>query len=231
MGDWFSECDELGLVVDEHGFNECVEASVVGVFHCGDGGRLSDLKADDMKIYTRTGDEGQTGLYGGGRTDKDDVRIEAIGAVDELCANIGMARIEAKSTLDVQLEQIQGDLFSAGAELSSPDPTSMGTRMIDDADVSRLENWIDLGETDLPKLKFFVLPAGVPFSAHLHVCRAVCRRAERRVWTLAKQEGVDVSMAQLRYLNRLGDLLFVLARVANHQSGTPDSPWIPNQGE
>jgi cob(I)alamin adenosyltransferase len=183
-----------------------------------------------MKIYTRTGDEGQTGLVGGQRVDKDHAHIEATGDADELNASIGMARVHSPSpAFDAQLEQIQADLFEVGAELAAPGAAAAGAQRITERDVARLEEWIDLGEADLPRLKTFVLPGGVPLSAQLHLCRAICRRAERRAWTLSKQATTELSRPLLQYLNRLSDLLFVLARAANHQANEPDPPWISRE--
>ena len=177
-----------------------------------------------MKIYTRTGDAGSTGLFGGPRVPKDDARIEAYGTVDELNACLGVARsLDLGDPIDGQLCQIQHELFSIGAELATPDPDAHQTRLISDSHVKRLEDWIDLHEEILPELKCFILPAGHPASCHLHVARAVCRRAERRVVTLAAASPVSESIVV--YLNRLSDLLFVLSRGVDHAQGVAEVPW------
>ncbi len=183
-----------------------------------------------MKIYTRTGDAGSTGLFGGPRVSKDDARIEAYGTVDELNAALGCVRsvIAAGTfdpTLDRQLEQVQHELFSIGAELASPDPDAHQLRVITTSHVARLESWIDEHEEGLAPLKQFILPGGTHAASILHLARAVCRRGERRVVTLADQDGVEISDAVIIYLNRLSDYLFVLSREANSQAGIADVPW------
>ncbi len=178
-----------------------------------------------MKIYTKTGDSGQTGLFAGSRVRKDDVRIEAIGAVDELNAFLGLARSQS---LPVEIEeclaQVQNELFAVGAEIATPDPVKHRTAMIGARHSEALERAIDALETRLPPLQQFVLPAGASSAAHLHVARSICRRAERRVVTLASS---DPSAFQnvLIYLNRLGDYLFVAARSANDEAGAAEVPW------
>lgn len=179
-----------------------------------------------MKIYTRTGDSGSTGLLGGPRVDKDDIRIEAYGTVDELNALIGRVRSAGvAATIDEQLAQIQHDLFSIGAELASPNPDKYRLRTINATHIETLESWIDGHELSLPPLKNFILPAGSVAATEMHVARAVCRRAERRVVSLGRNQEGSVSKTLLIYLNRLSDLLFVLARVANAQAGFEDMPW------
>ena len=179
-----------------------------------------------MKIYTRTGDEGTTGLFGGGRVSKDDARIEAYGTVDELNSTIGMVRSAGVSpALDEQLCQIQNELFSLGAELATPDAASHYLRVIDSRHIGRMEQWIDEHESGLEPLKQFILPAGTSASATLHLARSVCRRAERRVITLSANTGDEIAADPVVYLNRLSDLLFVLSRVANQQAGVADVPW------
>lgn len=177
-----------------------------------------------MKIYTKTGDGGATGLFAGPRVAKDDVRIEAYGTVDELNAFLGVARAEGLPVeVDLVVERIQHRLFSLGAELATPNPRDAGTVFVDDAQIAWLEQAIDEHEQHLPSLKQFILPGGTKGASELHVARGVCRRAERRVATLQRREAtVD---GALRYLNRLGDLLFVLARRANALSGQDDIPW------
>jgi cob(I)alamin adenosyltransferase len=160
------------------------------------------------KIYTRTGDDGSTGLGDGARVPKDNPRVEAFGAVDETNSAVGV--VLAVDTLPAPvrrcLTEVQHDLFDLGGELAIP-----GTRMITAAQVERLETELDGFNESLPPLKEFILPGGGPAAAHCHVARAVCRRAERRCWSLARVEAVAPD--SLKYLNRLSDLLFVLARV------------------
>lgn len=182
-----------------------------------------------MRIYTKTGDEGDTVLWGGRRVPKDHARIEAYGAIDELNAALGMARTEPLDS-DVQavLDRLQQELFVVGAELAAPDPIAAPPLRIDDRRIADLEDDIDRFDRRLPPLHNFVLPCGVRAAAALHVARTVCRRAERRVVTLSAAPDQHVSACLLRYLNRLGDLLFVLARYANARAGIPDSPWPAN---
>jgi cob(I)alamin adenosyltransferase len=181
-----------------------------------------------MKIYTKTGDKGDTGLFGGGRVPKNHPRVEAYGDVDELNAVIGMARsIEMMPRIDEVLAPIQRDLFSLGALLATPQPDKVAQQLekarIDDARIAELEQAIDHGEQELEPLRAFILPGGTPKSAALHVARTVCRRAERKVIALAHE--VDVPPIVVVYLNRLSDLLFVLARVANRRAGTAEVTW------
>lgn len=184
-----------------------------------------------MKIYTRTGDNGSTGLFGGPRVAKDEDRIEAYGSVDELNAAIGLVRSALTlSDVDQQLASIQNDLFAVGAELATPDPDAHHVRMISATSVGRLENWIDELEQELPPLKQFILPGGTPAASQLHLARAICRRAERRVVTLVRRHEVSISEELLSYLNRLSDLLFVQARVANARAQTAENPWQKPQG-
>lgn len=177
-----------------------------------------------MKIYTKTGDAGETGLLGGVRVRKDSARIEAYGTVDELNALLGTARTEELTEdLNQLIETIQHQLFQLGAELAAPDAPSQGTTRIDDPHVRWLEERIDSLDSGLPPLKSFILPGGTRAAATLHVARSVCRRAERRVVQLGATESVSTTV--VTYLNRLGDLLFVVARFANHSSGIPDVLW------
>lgn len=179
-----------------------------------------------MKIYTRTGDAGSTGLFGGPRVSKDDDRIEAYGTVDELNAALGMVRAaDPGPSIDAHLQTIQSELFSIGAELATPDPDQHQLRLIGSAQIEQLEGWIDQHESQLEPLKHFILPAGSPAAAHLHLARGICRRAERRVVTLVRHQETKVSEELLIYLNRLGDLLFVLARAANQTQGIPETKW------
>jgi cob(I)alamin adenosyltransferase len=184
-----------------------------------------------VKIYTKTGDAGETGLFGGGRTPKDSPRVTAYGEVDELNAALGLARALAPEQFaDTMLQSIQRDLFTIGAELATPDPDNLhkalarsGGSAIGDAAIATLEDAIDGHESRLEPLKHFILPGGTPKAAALHLARTVCRRAERAVVAAARHE--RISPAILRYLNRLSDLLFVLARAANAHAGCPDVKW------
>ncbi|MEO6599123.1 MAG: cob(I)yrinic acid a,c-diamide adenosyltransferase [Polyangiaceae bacterium] len=179
-----------------------------------------------MKIYTRTGDAGETGLFGGARVGKDDPRVEAYGTVDELNSCLGVVRMLAPSAqTDAALQQIQSDLFTLGAELACVPGKEDKLRMtsVGDADILRLEAWIDRSEAPLEPLKNFVLPGGSPAAAELHRARTVCRRAERRTLTAGRSSTVRAEI--VIYLNRLSDLLFVFARYENHVSGIADIPW------
>ncbi len=179
-----------------------------------------------MKIYTRTGDTGETGLYGGGRVRKDDPRIAAYGTVDELNAFLGLARAEGlPPEIDAVLARLQNELFDLGAELATRDPRAQGTALIKEAQIAVLEQAIDRFEEGLSPLKQFILPGGTKAAALLHVARTVCRRAEREVVFLANVPDEKVSPHLIVYLNRVSDLLFVLARAANAISGVPDVPW------
>lgn len=181
-----------------------------------------------MKIYTRTGDEGETGLFGGGRVPKDHPRVEAYGDVDELNSAIGVARATAPATLfDELLEPIQRDLFALGGQLASPDPERVQKALekagLSEERVAAFERAMDEADRELTPLRAFVLPAGSPKAAALHLARTVCRRAERSVIRLS--HGDPVPPLFVVYLNRLSDLLFTLARLANHRAGVPDVTW------
>ncbi len=177
-----------------------------------------------MKIYTKTGDTGETGLFGGPRVRKDVPRIEAYGAVDELNALLGLARAESLPVeIDDLLADVQNELFDLGAELATPDPAAMGIVGLGPKHVAKLEAAIDRHEATLPALKQFILPGGVRGAAALHVARTVCRRAERRVIALASLERISPQLVV--YLNRLSDLLFVLTRAVNQSAGQADVPW------
>jgi len=186
------------------------------------------LEAAGLKIYSKTGDGGETGLFGGGRVPKDDRRVTAYGEVDELNAALGLAlALEPRAFARDLLELVQRDLFTIGAELASPDPAKLvkalpGPRL-GDARVEALEDAIDRAEATLAPLKNFILPGGSSKAAALQLGRAVCRRAERAVVTLSREAAV--SPAILKYVNRLSDLLFVLARAANAAAGLSDVPW------
>ncbi len=182
------------------------------------------------KIYTRTGDSGETGLFGGKRVPKDDLRVSAYGTVDELNAMLGAARAaDPGAEIDAVLERLQHHLLDLGAELATP-PTAAPSatshaRHVMPEWVTGLERDIDRFEAALPPLRQFILPGGTPAAAALHLARTVARRAERRIVTLAAREPVNPDV--LKYVNRLSDLLFVLARAANQAAGHPDVLWMP----
>lgn len=177
-----------------------------------------------MKIYTRMGDSGQTSLLGGKRVRKDDPGIEAYGTVDELNAVLGLVRAEQlPREIDALLARVQNELFELGAELATPEGSAHSRQRITDRHAADMEEAIDQWEVVLKPLRQFILPGGTPAAAGLHLARTVCRRAERRV--VALRDSSPVSDAVLVYLNRLSDLLFVLARAANHQAGRADVPW------
>jgi cob(I)alamin adenosyltransferase len=181
-----------------------------------------------MKIYTKTGDAGDTGLFGGGRVPKSHLRVEAYGDVDELNAFLGVVRAtDPMPRIDDVLAPIQVDLFAIGALLATPDREKMRQHLekakVDEARIAELERAIDAGDDELEPLKAFILPGGTPKASALHVARTVCRRAERRVVEL----GADTEIPALAviYLNRLSDLLFTLARVANKRGGAAEVTW------
>ncbi len=180
-----------------------------------------------MKIYTKTGDDGTTGLFGGARVKKTSPRVEAYGTVDELNAALGVARAAGLDTFteDV-LGRVQIDLFTLGAELSCVPgkEEKLGMPLLTDDDATKLERAIDRAEETLSPLKTFVLPAGTPSAAALHVARTVCRRAERCVLAI---DDAPPRREMVVYLNRLSDLLFTLARRANAEAGVADVPWAP----
>ncbi|MFP6751642.1 MAG: cob(I)yrinic acid a,c-diamide adenosyltransferase [Pirellulaceae bacterium] len=179
-----------------------------------------------MKIYTKTGDEGETGLFAGGRVPKDDPRIEAFGTVDELNSILGLViAAEPGQDLSPLLSRLQNELFAVGAQLATPQPDQHGTDMIEPSHVEALERDIDQYQEQLPELRQFILPGGCPAAAMLHCARTVCRRAERHVVTLQRSDASTASPCLLTYLNRLGDLLFVLGRAANQQAGHGETPW------
>jgi cob(I)alamin adenosyltransferase len=180
-----------------------------------------------MKIYTKTGDGGQTGLFGGARVSKASERVASYGDVDELNSVLGVVCAhEADPAVRTQLQRIQSELFTLGAELASPpDKTAkLGVDRLDESDIERFEHEIDALERDLEPLKTFVLPGGDPQAARLHLARTTCRRAERGVVALAANEPLRPEV--LRYLNRLSDLLFVMARHANFRAKVDDVPWL-----
>ncbi len=185
-----------------------------------------------MKIYTKTGDGGETGLFGGPRVKKDDPRVEAYGEVDELNAAVGAARALVEDPeIDLQLAKIQEELFCVGAELATPHGAKARSAIppVDAAWAARLEAAIDAWDRELPALTRFVLPGGTRTAAALHLARTVCRRAERRAVALAGEVEIDGTV--LAYLNRLSDFLFVAARVANHRAGKEEPLWDPKRGE
>jgi cob(I)alamin adenosyltransferase len=188
------------------------------VLFCGDN--------QDVKIYTRTGDDGDTGLFDGTRVPKSDARVSAYGDVDELNAWLGLARVDvADPQLATMLERIQRDLFGLGARLADP-AKRIAERVkkaaVSGDDISRLEEWIDLLEAELPPLRRFILAGGCRGGAVLHVARTVCRRAERNMVGLGK-EAFEADL--LMYVNRLSDLLFVMARAANRRAGAAETEW------
>jgi cob(I)alamin adenosyltransferase len=183
-----------------------------------------------MKIYTRTGDSGTTGLFGGDRVTKTHPRIAAYGTVDELNAFVGMARAhfgEAEAPLDAISARVQNDLFVIGADLATPATAKPSVPRVEARHVEALERDIDALEAELEPLKQFVLPGGTPSAAALHLARTVCRRAERESVDLAATEPINEHVAT--YLNRLSDLFFVMSRWANHERGVSDVPWVPEK--
>ncbi|HEX5008232.1 MAG TPA: cob(I)yrinic acid a,c-diamide adenosyltransferase, partial [Hyphomonadaceae bacterium] len=183
------------------------------------------------KIYTRTGDDGTTGLATGERVKKWDLRVESYGAVDETNAAIGVARLQcrADAELDTMLGRIQNDLFDLGADLATPErekPLGWTPLRIVETQVKRLETEIDAMNAAIPPLNSFILPGGSALAAHLHVARTICRRAERLIAELSATPGETVSAPALAYANRLSDFLFVAARRANN-NGADDVLWVP----
>lgn len=176
-----------------------------------------------MKLYTKRGDDGTTDLFGGTRVSKDNLRVTAYGDVDETNAALGMAATCCDSQTLETLRAVQSDLFAIGAALASPaEHSPVG---IDGARIEWLELAIDAADEEVPPLRNFVIPGGDPAAAMLHLARAVCRRSERTVVALARTHPVHSKVRV--YLNRLSDLLFALARRANHRTGTKEIPWIP----
>ena len=179
-----------------------------------------------MKIYTKTGDAGTTGLFGGPRVAKDDPRICAYGSVDELNAVIGTARAASLGEkLDAILSSLQHHLFSIGAELATPNPKQHGLKWEGAKHVEQMEHWIDEMEASLKPLRNFILPGGSIQAAHLHLARTVCRRTEREIVGFSRDRSVSDASHIVIFLNRLSDLLFVMARFANHQVGVVDVDW------
>ncbi|MBI3180598.1 MAG: cob(I)yrinic acid a,c-diamide adenosyltransferase [Myxococcales bacterium] len=181
-------------------------------------------------MYTKTGDTGETSLFGGGRVGKDDARVDAYGEVDELNAAVGLARAEGLGELDGLAHQLQEELFVLGAVLATPAGTK-AEKVIPKLNpewVSAMEKAIDDFDRVLTPLSSFILPGGTRPAAALHLARAVCRRAERKVVPLFRSGKIDST--GVVFLNRLSDLLFTMARVANLRAGTPDVPWMPKRG-
>lgn len=177
-----------------------------------------------MKIYTKTGDGGETGLFGGTRVSKASARVASYGDVDELNSVLGLARVHPiDETRDALLAQVQSELFNLGAELAARPGKDIGVPRVGEPQVTVLERAIDDAESELEPLTSFVLPGGSAAAAHLHLARTVCRRAERALVGLSVQDEVRPEL--VHYLNRLSDLLFVLARLANHRAGVVDVPW------
>lgn len=179
-----------------------------------------------MKIYTKTGDDGTTSLFGGQRVPKSDLRIDAYGTVDELNSQLGVvASQRPDAELASMIDRIQHLLFTLGADLATPPMVNVRIDRISDANVGELEHMIDSLDARLPVLKSFILPGGSPTSAGLHIARTVCRRAER-ILILARETEV-ISDEAVHFLNRLSDLLFVMARFENASKGVDDVKWIP----
>lgn len=179
-----------------------------------------------MRLYTRTGDDGTTGLIGGARTSKDDLQIDAYGTVDELNAQLGVVRTTAEPWLGDRLQPVQNELFIVGSHLA----LAMGQSAeewqlppLTQVMIERLEHEIDDAESELPRLRTFILPGGTPLAAMLHVARTLCRRAERLVVKFARTHSLDARFVE--YLNRLSDWLFAHARLANYRAGVADVPW------
>jgi cob(I)alamin adenosyltransferase len=180
-----------------------------------------------MKIYTKTGDAGETALYGGARVSKADPRVDTYGMVDELNSVLGVVRTEPfDQELDALLGQVQSQLFNLGAELATApnSKAALGVALVSEREVLALERAIDRAEEELPPLKTFVLPGGSRAAAYLHLARTVCRRAERKLVLLAQSEPIRPEC--VRFLNRLSDALFVFARLANQRLGVADVPWL-----
>jgi len=181
------------------------------------------------KIYTKTGDAGETALGNGARVAKHSARVTAYGTVDETNATVGLARLHATGEMDAALARIQNDLFDLGADLCRPDmardaEAEYTPLRVTDVQVARLETELDALNADLSPLRSFILPGGAPLAAHLHLCRTVSRRAERLTVELSTLE--DVNPAAVRYLNRLSDWFFVASRSANN-NGADDVLWVP----
>lgn len=181
-----------------------------------------------MKLYTKRGDDGTTGLFGGPRVPKCDPRVVAYGEVDETNAALGVVIAGCRDAqILARLSAIQAELFILGAELATP-PDQKPAHSISETQIAQLERWIDQATDETPPLKSFVLPGGSQAAAALHLARTICRRAERSVVSLSRIETVRTEV--IVYLNRLSDLLFAWARLKNHRSGVADIPWNPQRG-
>lgn len=179
-----------------------------------------------VRIYTKTGDDGSTGLLGPGRVSKDDIRVEAYGTVDELNAALGVARAQGlDNDADALVARLQDELFVLGSALADPSPDGPFHRAVTAEHVERLETAIDRLEEGLEPLVHFILPGGCTAAAQIHLARTICRRAERVAVTLSRTPGQDVPAVLIVYLNRLSDLLFVLARAVNRRAGVADILW------
>ena len=187
------------------------------------------------KIYTRTGDEGETSLFGGGRVSKTHVRLEAYGTVDETNAFVGLCLAELDpewTDISQVLEQTQSRLFDVGAHLATPssaEKASSALPTLEPAIVDELEGAMDRLEADLPKMTHFILPGGSRAAAALHAARTVCRRGERAIVALASLQDAPIHPVILPYINRLSDYLFVASRAVLHRRGIPETPWIPHR--
>jgi cob(I)alamin adenosyltransferase len=182
-------------------------------------------------IYTKTGDTGETGLFGGGRVGKDDARVDAYGEVDELNAALGLARsLTLEPELDALARTLQEQLFTVGSVLATPHGSKAEAHIprLRPEWATAMEKAIDTFDAELPPMDAFILPGGSPQSAALHLARTICRRAERRVVPLYRSGKVDLEV--IRFLNRLSDLLFTMARVANHRAKIQDVKWVPPRG-
>jgi len=179
-----------------------------------------------MKIYTKTGDDGTTGLFGGDRVRKSDPRLECYGTLDELNAAIGLAAVVAPTALLAKLRAVQNELFIIGSHLATPKESASSAALpeLEESIITRLEMEIDAAEAELAPLRNFILPGGCECAARLHVARTICRRAERLLVNFSLDRPVDTIM--LTYLNRLSDWLFVHSRWANRQEGVEDIPWV-----
>ena len=187
-------------------------------------------RRQDMKIYTRTGDQGSTTLYGNVRVSKCDLRISACGSIDELNALLGLARAEGLPSRCAEVvRRLQNQLFELGAELATPDPVALGTAMLQPEDIGQQETIIDELEQHLPPLTAFILPGGCKAAAELHLARCVCRRAEREIVALGQT--TNLREIVLEFVNRTSDLLFVLARTANLSAGIAAVPWMKSRSE
>ncbi len=226
-----SGSEDLAVALRADPVRACPSRRPAGGHKPPDAGRIrhstpSHAIISPVKIYTRTGDDGETGLFDGRRVSKSDLRVEAYGEVDELGAAIGVAMASGlPSDISDMLQAIARDLFAVGARLADPD-RKVAPRVdkiaVGATEVGRLELWIDRFEAELPPLRRFILPGGSQAGAALHLARTVCRRAERRITALGPDE-VDSDLRA--YVNRLSDLLFVAARAVNHRAGVPELEW------